>query len=319
MAVKSLKIDSLELDLQNPRILPATDQRDAMQKILKEQGLKLVNLAESIATNGLNPMDRSLVTRSERQGKFIVLEGNRRLLALKLFNNPTLVNDLQMSDAARKRLLAAGVMFKARKLETLDCFEVADRAEGVEWIVRRHTGENDGRGIVAWSGIAAARFRGRDPGLQALEFVIEHGGLDNEAKEQIEVTFPISTLDRLLSTPGVRKQIGIDLKNGKLETDLPTEEAVKPLKRIVVDLLTEKINVTKVKSKQQQEDYVNAFKPADRPNLSKKTGTPILLEKLTAKGVYTRRGWAEEKGQSAKDWSAPECCAERLQAHHYQR
>jgi hypothetical protein len=50
MPVKSLKIDSLELDLQNPRIPPATDQRDAMQKIIAEQKVKLVNLAESIAS-----------------------------------------------------------------------------------------------------------------------------------------------------------------------------------------------------------------------------------------------------------------------------
>lgn len=34
MAAKSLKLDSLDLDLENPRITVATDQRDAMQKIL---------------------------------------------------------------------------------------------------------------------------------------------------------------------------------------------------------------------------------------------------------------------------------------------
>jgi len=75
MSTKPLKVDSLELDLGNPRIVTATDQRDAMQKILREQGAKLINLAESIAANGLSPMDRFLVIRSERAGKFTVLEG----------------------------------------------------------------------------------------------------------------------------------------------------------------------------------------------------------------------------------------------------
>jgi hypothetical protein len=42
MASKSLKIDSLDLDLENPRIVQATDQRDAMQKIITEQKAKLV-------------------------------------------------------------------------------------------------------------------------------------------------------------------------------------------------------------------------------------------------------------------------------------
>ena len=97
MAAKPLKIDSLDLDLGNPRIVRATDQRDAMQKILKEQGAKLVNLAESIAANGLNPMDRFLVVRSDKASKFIVLEGNLRVLAMKLLKSAPLVNDLEMS------------------------------------------------------------------------------------------------------------------------------------------------------------------------------------------------------------------------------
>ena len=85
MAAKSLKIDSLDLDLENPRITLASDQRDAMEKILSEQKSKLINLAESIAVKGLSPMDRCLVLRSpNRTGKFIVLEHfNERLTFLK--------------------------------------------------------------------------------------------------------------------------------------------------------------------------------------------------------------------------------------------
>ncbi len=64
MGAKPLKIDSLDLDLENPRITLATDQPDAMQKILNEQKVKLINLAESIAIRGFSPMDRCLVLRS---------------------------------------------------------------------------------------------------------------------------------------------------------------------------------------------------------------------------------------------------------------
>ncbi len=61
MAAKSLKIDSLDLDLENPRIVLATDQRDAMQKIVAEKKAKLINLAESIAVKGFSPIDRCLI------------------------------------------------------------------------------------------------------------------------------------------------------------------------------------------------------------------------------------------------------------------
>jgi len=92
MGAKSLKLDSLDLDLENPRITLATDQRDAMQKILNEQKVKLINLAESIAIRGFSPMDRCLVLRSHlRAGKFIVLRGKsarpKRETAEKAFGN----------------------------------------------------------------------------------------------------------------------------------------------------------------------------------------------------------------------------------------
>jgi len=305
MPPKSLKIDSLDLDLENPRITLASDQRDAMQKILNEQGAKLINLAESIALNGLNPMDRFLIVRSHRAGKFIVLEGNRRLLALKLLKGAVLVNDLEMSAAFRKRLLAAGKGFKTASVEPLDCYEVSDRAEGVDWIIRRHTGENSGRGIVAWSGLAGARFRGRDPGLQALDFVLEHGDLGDDLKEQIAAKFPISTLERVLATPSVRHAIGFDIRNNKLETGLPAAEALKPLKRIVVDLATNAINVSHVKTRKQQEDYIGKLKPADRPDLSKKTGTAASVDSLT------ERDFTPAPGAAAKKARAPRSAARR--------
>lgn len=300
MPPKQLKIDSLDLDLENPRITLASDQRDAMRKILKEQGAKLINLAESIADNGLNPMDRFLVLRSDRAGKFIVLEGNRRLLALKLLKNAPLVNDLEMSAAYRKRLLAAGQRFKASNTEPLDCYEVADRAEGVDWIVRRHTGEHSGRGIVGWSGLAASRFRGRDPGLQALDFVLEHGELDDELKDQISAKFPISTLERVLATPTVRHAIGFDIRNNKLETELPAAEALKPLKRLVVDLATNAINVSHVKTRKQQEEYIGKLKPADRPDLAKKTGSVSSVDGMTDRDFAPTPGSGPKKARTGR-------------------
>ena len=176
MATKSLKIDTLELDLENPRIAAASDQRDAMQKIVSEQKVKLVNLAESIAVRGFSPMDRFLVLRSSvRPGKFIVLEGNRRLLCAKLLKNPSLIKSLAMPIAFAKRLEKAAQKFDASGVEPVDCFEVDDRSEGNDWIRQRHRGADEGRGIVDWSALASSRFAGRDPALQALEFVWSMG------------------------------------------------------------------------------------------------------------------------------------------------
>lgn len=278
MPTKTLTIDSLDLDLENPRITLASDQRDAMQKILNEQKVKLINLAESIAARGLNPMDRFLVLKSPKQDKFIVLEGNRRVLVIKLLHNPSLVDDLDMPTAFRKRLHKAAQNFDLKSVEPVDCFEVTDRAEGADWIRQRHMGQDAGRGVVDWSALASSRFRGRAPALQALDFVLQHANLTEEQKDQIVNGKFITTLDRLISTPSVRSAIGFDVDKGKLMTELPPEEALRPLKRIVLDLAERKTNVTRLKSKEQQNDYIEGLKASDRPNLSKKSGKAIAIE-----------------------------------------
>ena len=45
MASKQLDIDELLLDLENPRISRAGSQREAIQKIIEDQDVKLVVLA----------------------------------------------------------------------------------------------------------------------------------------------------------------------------------------------------------------------------------------------------------------------------------
>jgi hypothetical protein len=245
-------------------------------------------------------MDRFLVLRSPaRPNKFIVLEGNRRVLAAKLLKNPALLPTLDMPENFRRRLKKAAQAFSAKSVEPLDCYEVVDRAEGNDWIRQRHSGADEGRGIVGWSAIAGSRFRGRDPALQALDFVLQHGGLTEVQRDTISSKFPLTTLDRLLSTPSVRDAIGFEIVGGKLRTQLPAEEALKPLKRMVLDLADKEITVTQLKSKDQQNAYVSGFKAGDRPNLARKSGTPVTVESITNQD-FKKKTDAQAKKERAK-------------------
>lgn len=270
MTSKSLRLNSLLLDLENPRITRATSQREALQRIIEDQDIRLAVLAKSIIDDGLNPMDRWLVLRANEKGKFIVYEGNRRLAAIKLLNNPAVLGDLEVRSAVKKRFEALAKEFDINELGPIDCFEIASREEGAGWLHQRHTGANKGRGIVDWSGVATARFRGSDPALQALDAVLRFGNLDENEKNSIEDWFPITTLDRLLSTPAVRSMLGFEIKQSKLLTNLPPSEAIRPLRRIVRDLANEVINVTNIKSKEQQVEYISKDIDEDLPDLSRR-------------------------------------------------
>lgn len=282
MAEVSLSIDSLLLDSDNPRIGNADSQRDALQKIVDDQGDKLYELAEDISQEGLSPIERLLVLRESPDSlRYVSLEGNRRAAALKILVNPHVLAAIDIKPSLRKKfeLLATG--FKRTSVEPIAGFEVATREQGRRWIYLRHTGENEGRGVVSWTGVAAARFRGEDPALQALEFVKAYGGLDSNTQALLGRYFPITTLDRLLSAKNVRRLIGVDISNSKLRTTLPASEVMKPLRRIVLDLAEKKVNVSALKSSSQQVDYIQNLPQADRPDMTK-VGAPRPIETVSA-------------------------------------
>jgi hypothetical protein len=237
MAAIELRIEHLVLDTDNPRIPHAEGQRDALQKVVKDQKTKLVRLAQSIVDKGLSPIERLMVLQvTAKPKRYIPLEGNRRVAVLTFLTNPAVMTGLDMPDSMQRILERLSKVFEKSKVEPISCFEVESREEGRYWIELRHNGENQGRGVVNWAPIAAARWRKRDLGIQAFDLVIEHGGFSSEEADEIREGFPLSTLKRLMEAPDVRKMIGLSAKDGALQIEVPPNEAIKPLKKMVLDL-----------------------------------------------------------------------------------
>jgi hypothetical protein len=95
--IKMIELENLVLDNQNPR-LPEFLPRDSGSMIdYIAETTSIEELMEVIAQNGYFPGE-PLVAVPERDnsgkdtGKFIVVEGNRRLTALKLIQNPAIAN-----------------------------------------------------------------------------------------------------------------------------------------------------------------------------------------------------------------------------------
>jgi len=66
--------------------------------MIEDQGDKLSKLADDITNEGLNPGDPIFITKHEKQTKqYNVLEGNRRVTALKLLENPDLIPETNQS------------------------------------------------------------------------------------------------------------------------------------------------------------------------------------------------------------------------------
>lgn len=65
MVVKTIKLTSLFVNTENYRFEPLSSQKEAIDKMVEDQGDKLYSLVDDIVTNGLSPVDLIIVTPNE--------------------------------------------------------------------------------------------------------------------------------------------------------------------------------------------------------------------------------------------------------------
>lgn len=87
-------IDQLRPWSNNPRLNPEEQHvsvRDFIEDIIQEDGDKksFMDLVRSIAINGFIPADPIVVWKDDKNDRYYVAEGNRRVLALKLLRDPS--------------------------------------------------------------------------------------------------------------------------------------------------------------------------------------------------------------------------------------
>ncbi len=127
MGNQELNLDKLHLDLKNPRFAGLSSEREALEKIVVSQGLKLVNLAEDIVIEGMSPAHRMLVMRAPGRGStgYVVMDGNRRLAALRVLVNPSVLDSMKgVGDLTAQKLRKLAKEFDPSSIQPLDVFGI---------------------------------------------------------------------------------------------------------------------------------------------------------------------------------------------------
>ena len=136
MVIRTIKLTSLFVNTENYRFEPLSSQKEAIDKMVEDQGDKLYSLVDDIVTNGLSPVDLIIVTPNEDNSKYIVLEGNRRITSLKLLNNPTLVDDKYVSLRKKFQKLQKENPNAISELKNITCAVFETPTEADIWINR---------------------------------------------------------------------------------------------------------------------------------------------------------------------------------------
>lgn len=276
--VIEIELNNLLVNIENPRFEPVLSQQAAIIEMAKDQEKNLFNLGKSIINEGLNPSELPIVIPdSKKQGKYIVLEGNRRITTIKILKQPELIQPLK---TLYNNFLKLQKDFKQKNLRTISCVVIEDLEKAYQWIELKHTGINKGVGTVSWNSKQIKRFksqRGKSSYvLQLLEFVKNMDNLDQHVFQQID-NISITNLERLLGDPYIREFLGIENKNGVLQSSIPEDELKKGLKKIITDLSLKKINVNNIRTKQDRQLYVETFNPEETPQKTGILSTPWLI------------------------------------------
>lgn len=277
---RSLAVTNLLLDLENPRLAEGQqNQPQTIHAMLRADGPKTLALAQSISEEGLSPMERLLVMPSPGDpNRYVVLEGNRRITALKILTEPALAEGGITAPQQKNLAKWSADYSKGSPVAEVECVVFGTREEANPWIERRHRGEQGGVGIVPWGATESARFdarrRGKHvPELQVLDFVVEHGALDAGTREKVH-NVSITNLKRLVRDKAVRDALGLGLDaDGRMTTEYPTKEVVKGLRRIVDDLAHERIKVADIYTAKDRQKYLQRFKATERPAKAAATGS----------------------------------------------
>jgi hypothetical protein len=261
--LRAIRPVDLLIDAENPRLTqPNVGQKEAMRALAGLQGKKLATLARDILEHGLNPADLPIVMPyGDDLGRYVVLEGNRRLVGLKAMENPEgFVGAVDASVLKELRRLTKE--YQEEPIEQVECLVVKDREAARHWIELRHTGQNDGAGILPWASDDANRFRARGGNLeiqsQALNFLENRGDLTTEKRRDV----PATSFKRLLESPDVRQKCGIELKDGKMLLLADEKKVAKALLYIANDLASGKTGTRKIYTKELRKKYADDL-PAD--------------------------------------------------------
>ena len=283
--IKKIRIADLLVNTENYRFEPLASQREAIDKMIDNQKDNLFNLAEHILQFGLNPNDKIQVIKSKTDSKkFVVLEGNRRAVSMKLLHNPDLIEGA----------IYARLKTKFKKLHDdnqsklkseIECVFYDNAKEANIWIGVKHGYGKSGISTDGWDPLQKQRYGEQTTGttsnsLQIINLLKSSSSVPEDVKQNVE-KINTTNLDRLIDDPQVRDFLGIQNNNGVLQSVIAEKEVVKGLTQIVRDNLDPKFTVKDIYKKEDRKKYLDKFPKKEIPDTTIKAKKPWELNSPT--------------------------------------
>lgn len=226
----TVSLEQLYLAMDNPRHEEVDGEPEAIDRLCRTEDIDA--LARDIARNGTNPAERLILHPVEEAAEinektaYYVAEGNRRVCAMKLLNDPDL------APAKIRNSIAASAVGWLKPAE-IDAVVIRDPERRRHWLLRIHDGVQSGRGRKPWTADQKTRFTGS--GRNALaQAVLDYAEAAGKISKEDRLG-RLSHLSRLLSNELVKDALGIDASRGAddLMSNRPKDEFEIVLKNVL--------------------------------------------------------------------------------------
>lgn len=191
-SVVTVPVERLVLDRFSPRLIGSSQGMTDEQIIVRlYTGEDLSGLLQSIAANGYLDIEPLIV--AEEGDYLTVLEGNRRLGAIRLFREPRLADRIFEEEGVRILL----PVFPERQrggLDTVSVYRVANREDARSFIGFKHI-----NGAAKWESYAKAIFAAnwyRDGGVSLKEIAKMVGDQYNTVKRMVNAIYVLEQAEK---------------------------------------------------------------------------------------------------------------------------
>lgn len=285
---KRINVSSLYLDHLNPRITTVDKghtQNELINQMVKKY--RVYELAKSIVHNGFFP-DKNLIAYKE-DSKYIVIEGNRRLAAVKALINPDIIESKD-----RKKFIELTRKVDSSYIKSLNTVITPSRENANPIIFKEHTS----RSSMPWSRIMQAEFyvRQLNNGMSISDLGKEYhlskreilkflkllsmykiacslNSLEADIREKVEdkekFSKCASTLERVYEKRLMRNFLGISFtEEGVVEGRVAKDEFEKAYSKIIRDIVENKINTRVLNDDKKFKEYIDStlkkYKPQNK-------------------------------------------------------
>lgn len=283
---QKVNITDLFLDSENIRL--GIDIKSSQEALINDlfSNENAMQVLESIATNGFFPDEIPVVVRDGK--KFIVIDGNRRLAALKVLGHPEIV-------PAKENSVREIIKTTNTNIKEIEVVIAPNRDSISQFLASKHT-QNTRR---PWRPLRQAYFykaqleRGKSvkdlrndyPTVDIGKFLrlinvhkvaksIQYDSDQITKKVHNERAFPASTIERLYEDKYVRDFLGFDFDgDGDIQVKIDKKEFEKGFKRLIQDVVEKVVDSRALNTEKNRKAYILNFPEADIPNKTKKSKT----------------------------------------------